>query len=90
MNSEPLVSIIIVNYNGKKYLEKCLETLMKVDYSSYEVILVDNNSTDDSVEFVKNTYPSGIIIKLDKNYLWIQLNCLQLALDWLLYLQSFR
>jgi len=41
---------------------------MNIDYENYEVILVDNNSTDDSIEFVKNTYPSVIIIKLDKNY----------------------
>ncbi len=41
---------------------------MKIDYENFEVILVDNNSTDDSIEFVKNTYPSVIIIKLDNNY----------------------
>jgi len=68
MSDKNLVSIIIVNLNGKKYLEKCLETLVKVDHPSYEIILVDNNSTDDSVEFVKNSYPSVIIIKLEKNY----------------------
>ena len=64
----PLVSVIIVNYNGKRHLEKCLESLMKVDYEKYEVILVDNNSNDDSLEFVKSVYSSVIIIKLDKNY----------------------
>jgi len=64
----PLVSVIIVNYNGKRHLEKCLESLMNVDYAKYEVILVDNNSTDNSVEFVKNVHPSVIIIKLDNNY----------------------
>lgn len=64
----PLVSVIIVNYNGKHHLEKCLESLMNVDYEKCEVILVDNNSTDNSVEFVKNVYPSVIIIKLDNNY----------------------
>lgn len=68
MKNIPTVSIIIVNYNGKKYLEKCFESLMKINYKNYEVILVDNNSTDDSIEFVKNTYPSVMIIKLDKNY----------------------
>ncbi len=64
----PIVSIIIVNYNGKKYLEKCLKSIMKISYPNPEIILVDNNSTDDSIEFVKNTYPSVIIIKLDNNY----------------------
>jgi len=64
----PLVSVIIVNLNGKHHLEKCLESLMKADYENYEVILVDNNSKDNSIEFVKNNYPSIIIIKLEKNY----------------------
>jgi len=68
MKNNPLVSVIIVNYNGKKNLEKCLESLMKVGYKNFEIILVDNNSIDDSIEFVKNVYPSIMIIKLDKNY----------------------
>ena len=67
-SNAPIVSIIIVNYNGKNHLEKCLKSLMKINYPNPEIILVDNNSTDDSIEFVKNTYPSVIIIKLDKNY----------------------
>jgi len=68
MENNPLVSVIIVNYNGKTYLEKCLESLMKINYNNYEIILVDNNSTDTSIEFVKNTYPSITIIKLNDNY----------------------
>ena len=50
MENKPLVSVIIVNYNGKPHLEKCLESLMKIDYKNFEVILVDNNSIDNSVE----------------------------------------
>ena len=68
MQSTPLVSVIIVNYNGKTLLEKCLKSLMKINYKNYEIILVDNNSTDQSIEFVKNTYPSITIIKLNSNY----------------------
>ena len=65
--SFPKVSVIIVNYNGKTLLEKCLESLVKVNYENFEIILVDNNSTDGTVEFVTKTYPSIIIIKLDSN-----------------------
>ena len=61
------VSVIIVNYNGKKLLEKCLESLFKVNYNNFEVIIVDNNSTDNSIDFLTNNYPSVIIIKLDSN-----------------------
>jgi len=68
MNTKPLVSVIIVNYNGKFHLEQCLESIMKIDYTNFEIILVDNNSVDDSIEYVKNNYPSVMIIKLDNNY----------------------
>ena len=65
--SAPKVSIIIVNYNGKELLQKCLDSLLKVNYNNFEIILVDNNSTDGSVEFITKNYPSLIIIKLDSN-----------------------
>jgi len=68
MTNLPLVSIIIVNYNGKKFLEKCLSSLMNIEYPKFEVILVDNNSEDDSLEFVKNNFSSVIILKLSKNF----------------------
>ena len=63
----PKISIIIVNYNGKELLQKCLESLFKTDYENFEVILVDNNSTDNSIEFVTKNYPKIIVIKLDSN-----------------------
>ena len=60
-------TVIIVNYNGKTLLEKCLESLFKVNYDNFEVILVDNNSTDETVDFITKNYPSIILIKLDSN-----------------------
>lgn len=47
------VSIIIVNYNGEAYLEACLESVLKQNYPSFEVIVVDNNSNDSSVHLLK-------------------------------------
>jgi len=63
-----LVSIIIVNYNGKSHLEKCLQSLTKINYSNIEIILVDNNSSDSSIEFVEKNYSNVVIIKLNKNH----------------------
>ena len=63
----PKVSVIIVNYNGKHLLSKCLESLSTINYENLEVILVDNNSTDESIEFVTKNYPSIILLKLNKN-----------------------
>lgn len=52
MIKKPLVSIIIVNWNGKAVLPDCLNSLAKIDYPNYEVIMVDNGSTDESLAFV--------------------------------------
>lgn len=61
------ISIVIVNWNGKKWLKKCLDSLTHQDYKNYEIILVDNNSQDDSVKFVKKNYSSVIIVESKKN-----------------------
>jgi len=53
----PLVSIVILNWNGEKFLKDCLNSLFPQSYKNYEVIFVDNKSTDGSVEFVKKNYP---------------------------------
>jgi len=50
---QPLVSIIIVNFNGKGYLMKCLRSLKKQSYENIEVIVVDNASIDGSVEVIR-------------------------------------
>ena len=65
--SFPKVSVIIVNYNGKALLEKCLESLSKVNYENFEIIVVDNNSTDGSIELVTKNYTSIILLKLNSN-----------------------
>ena len=53
LSKKPLVSIVIVNYNRKKDLEACLNSVRKTNYPHYELIIVDNGSTDGSVEVVK-------------------------------------
>jgi GT2 family glycosyltransferase len=52
----PLVSVIVVNWNGKKYLADCLQSLRAQTFSGYEVILVDNGSTDGSVEWIQENF----------------------------------
>ncbi|MCM8774342.1 MAG: glycosyltransferase family 2 protein [Candidatus Omnitrophica bacterium] len=64
----PLISIIIINYNGKDLLKRFLPSILNLNYPNYEVILVDNASTDGSIEFLKNNYPKFKIIRVDKNY----------------------
>ncbi|MBU1182523.1 MAG: glycosyltransferase [Proteobacteria bacterium] len=64
----PNVLIIIANWNGKEYLSDCLRSVFNQSYRNFKIILVDNGSTDDSIEFVKKNYPDVEIIPLDKNY----------------------
>ncbi|MDD3223921.1 MAG: glycosyltransferase [Clostridium sp.] len=67
--SERSVSFIIVNYNGLQHLEQCFDTIGKLNYSKdkVECIMVDNGSTDGSVQFVEKKYPHVKIIKNDSN-----------------------
>ncbi|NLJ07819.1 MAG: glycosyltransferase family 2 protein [Sphingobacteriales bacterium] len=53
----PLVSILILNYNGKKFLDDCFRSVLETDYPHFEVIMIDNLSTDDSVEYTQAHYP---------------------------------
>jgi hypothetical protein len=58
----PLVSIVVINYNGKQHLKVCLDSLLRTDYPNFEIILVDNASTDGSVEWVTKNYPQIRIV----------------------------
>jgi GT2 family glycosyltransferase len=65
--SWPSVSVVIVNYNGKELLRKCLLTLLDTDYPNYEAIVVDNASTDGSITENKDIIGSSPKIKLVEN-----------------------
>lgn len=52
-----LVSIIILNWNGKVLLEKCLQSLCRLSYKPVEIIVVDNNSSDGSLKMVRKKFP---------------------------------
>ena len=58
-----LVSVIVVNWNGKQHLEDCFSSLLKQDYPALEIIMVDNASSDWSVEFIKNKFPAVHVIQ---------------------------
>jgi GT2 family glycosyltransferase len=61
------VSVVIVNWNGQRYLESCLSSALNQTYPDYEVVLVDNASSDGSVEFVRTRFPQVRLIALDEN-----------------------
>ncbi len=53
MKKPPKISVVILNYNGLHFLKKCLQTFKKQTYSPLELIVVDNNSTDGSIKYLK-------------------------------------
>ena len=64
---EPLVSVIILNYNAGKLLSECIESVLETDYENFEVIIVDNASKDNSVNICKEKFNSVKIIENEKN-----------------------
>jgi GT2 family glycosyltransferase len=61
------VSIIIPNLNGRSLLESCLPLVFGQDYQDFEVVVVDNGSTDDSSAFVEKNYPQVRVLALKEN-----------------------
>jgi GT2 family glycosyltransferase len=63
----PFISVIIVNYNGRDLLKTCLESIQKQSFQNLEIIVVDNASSDGSVEYIKKSFTDMHIIPLPEN-----------------------
>ena len=62
ITNRPTVTVVILNWNGRSYLEACLSALMAQTYPIARVLLVDNDSSDDSVPFVRQAFPTVEVI----------------------------
>ena len=67
MGPVPKVAVVILNYNGKLLAERCLNSVMRSRYPNKDVILVDNGSTDGSVEFLRTRIPDVRILETQEN-----------------------
>lgn len=63
----PKVSVVVLNWNGCADTLECLESLDHITYLNCEVIVVDNGSTDDSVNLIRAKHPKVRVIENDKN-----------------------
>lgn len=63
----PKVVIVVLNWNGKKNTLECLGSLKRLDYPKYEIIVVDNASTDGSQISVKEAFPDVTLIESKEN-----------------------
>jgi GT2 family glycosyltransferase len=63
----PSVAVVILNWNGKKFLEKFLPSVLSSTYANAQIIVADNASTDDSIQFIQQQYPNITIIENESN-----------------------
>ena len=61
------VAIVLVNYNGEKFQNECIESIYNMDYKDYDIIIVDNNSSDNSIKIVKKKFKEVILIETEEN-----------------------
>ena len=61
------VCVAVINWNGRRFLPRCFDSLHRLDYPSVSLVLVDNGSDDGSVEFVREHYPDVKIVANRKN-----------------------
>jgi GT2 family glycosyltransferase/predicted SAM-dependent methyltransferase len=67
---DPKVCVLILNLNGRQHLEYCLPSVARTEYSNLELVLIDNNSTDDSVSFTRAHFPQVSILQNSTNLGW--------------------
>lgn len=63
----PLVTIVIVNWNGQEFIKNCLDSIQQITYEFFNVIVVDNASTDDSCAMVERRFPTVTLIRNKEN-----------------------
>lgn len=68
MSSYPKVAVVVLNWNGKKFLEQFLPSVLCSTYPNLEIIVADNASSDNSVSFVKQIFPTVTIVVNQDNY----------------------
>jgi len=68
MKNNPLVTIQILNWNRADETVRAIKSAKAQTYSNFEIVLIDNGSTDDSIKIIETFFPEVTLVKLDKNY----------------------
>src|SRR3569623_1941984 len=66
MTKTPLIYVVIVTYNGMKWVDKCLHDVLQSD-TNIKVVVIDNRSTDETVNFIKTNYPEIDLTETNEN-----------------------
>ena len=64
----PHIKIIILNWNGGNYIESCIKSTLSIDYNNFSVVIIDNGSTDDSLDIITKFLPKVELFQLERNY----------------------
>lgn len=67
MISSPKIAVVILNWNGKHFLEQFLPSVLSTQYGNFEVIIADNGSNDGSISFLLSNYPAIRLIRFTEN-----------------------
>ncbi len=67
MVKRSVVSVVIPNWNGRKYLPVILKSLRRQTFRDFEIIITDNGSTDDSVDYLRKHWPEATLIEIGRN-----------------------
>ena len=62
------VTVIVPNYNGMKFIDTCLAALEKQSIKDFKTLVIDNGSSDGSIEFIRNKYPEVHLLERGENY----------------------
>ncbi|WP_102127679.1 glycosyltransferase family 2 protein [Deinococcus planocerae] len=65
--NHPPVTIVLINYNGWRLTDACLDSLRRLDYPAFQVVVVDNGSTDDSLARLRERWPDLDLVEITPN-----------------------
>lgn len=65
--NNPKTFVLILSYNGKQWLTDCVPSVLAMDYSNYEVVVIDNGSSDGTEEYIKSQFPEVHLLELQPN-----------------------
>ena len=68
MYTPPSVAVVILNWNGKQYLQQFLPSVIQSTYTNIEIIVADNASTDQSLELLEREFPNVKVIRFGENF----------------------
>jgi GT2 family glycosyltransferase len=66
-NTYPKVFVLILSYNGKRWLEECLPSVLAMDYPNFEIVVIDNGSSDGTEEYLQIKFPQVEITRINQN-----------------------